>query len=797
MPKPLCFLLLLCLAHLGVSAQTFRGIVTDTAGKPLAFATIKLGDTRQGLMADLKGLFQVKVHAGFSFVTVSHLGYKTRKVNVPPGGNDEPMIIELESSPGNLEEVVVKSNYSKTRRILNAALANRNKNNPEKYEWYQCHIYYKTLVDGGPDSSLVKDSADRAEIQAMKESQHLFITETYSRRTWERPQKLQEEVLGSRIAGFKKAWFSSLVTDVLPFHAYDDFLKLNGKDYHNPLSNGLFQRFDFRLEDEILQGTDTVWHFSFVPKKNTEQMSGSLFISSNRFAITNLKAEHYDKDLKRKVGVEQQYRFQHDRWFPHQLNYFIKWERIFGETVDLELTGTSLIDSVSFVKQENFKFDKAHTTKVIPGADELSDTAWVGLRPAALTRKENRTYEIIDSIGEEVKFDRLPSLVEKLAEGFLPAGKVDIDLQKIYSYNRYEKHRLGFGVRTSDRISRRFSIGGWFGYGTGDRDWKYGAWAELYADRYKEFVFRVAYKTDLQDPGRLQVNRELDKNFLRRFLLGRVDKIESYSLDINKRLGYWQTGLSFSVETITPQYEYALEHSGKTFKHFNTKELTLNLRYAFAERMSPMLGKYYSAGSKYPIAYGKIRFGEVDNDQNKYIHAVGAVKWQKHINRFGNEQFLLMAGGVFSRKPMPLSKLFAGNGFLLEDNALYVFGGMQTMLPYQYYADRFLNFYWTHDFDFRFYRLKIGRKFSSTPSLGLGYNVLWGTLKDTAAHKFVRFSVPDPAYHEGGVMLNRLLRMQFVGLYYINFNAGYFYHLNRHNGEGRNGRFVFGLGVDL
>jgi hypothetical protein len=777
--------------------QSVSGTVTDTSGKPLAFATIKLGDTKQGLMADLKGKFQVKLNGNYSFITISHLGYKTQKIDLGNTNNNEQLAIRLEPSPANLEEVVVKSTSSKTKRILNTALANRNRNNPDKYDWYQCHVYYKTIVDGGPDSTMILDSADRADLKDFKESQHLFITETYSRRTWERPEKLQEEVLGSRIAGFKKAWFSSLVTDVLPFHAYNDYLNLNKKDYHNPLSNGLYQRFDFRLEDEILQGKDTIWHFSFTPKKNTDHLSGSLFISSNLFAITNLKAEHYDTELKRAVGVEQQYSFEQGRWFPQQLNYFIRWERIFGQPVELSMAGTSLIDSVSFEKDKRFRFDKAHTTKLLPGADELKDTAWTSLRPAPLSKKEDRTYEVIDSIGDAGNFDRMPTLMEKLASGYFPAGAIDIDLQRIYSFNKYENNRLGFGFRTSDKISKRFSIGGWAGYGTGDKSWKYGGWAEVYADKYKEFVFRAGYKNDLQDPGRLQINPQLDKNFLRKFLLGRVDKIESYSFEMNNRLGYWQTGIGFSAEKITPQYSYSLDHSGKSWTSFNVKEISLSLRYAFAERMSPMLGKYYSTGSKYPIVYSKIRLGTVDNDDNGYIHAVAAVKWQKHINRWGNEQFLLMGGGAFSKKPLPLSKLFAGNGFLLEDNALYVFGGMQTMLPYQYYSDRFINFYWKHDFDFKFYHLKISRKFSSTPSLALGYNILWGQLRDTGAHKFVQFSVPDPAYHEAGALLNRLFRMKFLGLYYINFNAGYFYHLKGRFDHKQNGRFVFGLGIDL
>lgn len=801
MPKhlyTLTSLLFICIIQ--SKAQTIEGTITDSTGKPLAFATIKFGDTRQGIMADLKGKFHLRLNTAYQFITISHLGYKTRRIEVAEFTPGKSMDIELEFSAAELGEVVIKSTTNKIKRILGSALNNRNKNNPDKYDWYQCNVYYKMVLDGWPDSTIQgMDSADWKDTKALIESQHFFMTETFSRRTWERPQKLQEEVLGTRISGFKKAWFSSLVTDILPFHGYSDFLQLNGKDYHNPLSSGLYQRFDFRLEDEILQGTDTVWHISFIPKKkNSEMLSGSLYIHSNMFALSNLKAQHYDSSLSRAVGIEQQYQRVNDKWFPQQLNYFIRWDKIAGEPVHLAMTGTSMIDSVTFEKDKKFRFDKAHTTKIKPGADELSDTAWQALRNTPLNKKEIRTYEWMDSLGAAEGFDKFPTLAEKLVQGFIPWGKhVEIDIQRLYSYNRYEKHRLGFGLRTSDKILKRFTVGGWFGYGTNDKNWKYGASAEFYADKYKEFVFKFNYRNDLQDPGRLQVNKELDRNFLRRFLLGRVDNIRSYSFEMSKRLGYWQMALGFNAEEILPQYNYTFSHDGKSWNNFTTKEIILNLRYAYAERMSPLLGKYYSSGSRYPILYSKIRFGEINTNKTMYIHAIAALKWQTHINGVGKEQFLILAGGTFSKQPLPLSKLFAGNGFQIDKNAVFVFGGMQTMLPYEYYSDRFINFYWKHDFDWRFYNLKLTRKLSSAPSLSLGYNLLVGSLKNREAHQHVSFSVPDNAYHETGFMLNRIIRTSFLNMYHINFNAGYYYHVKGDFNLKQNGRFVFGLGADL
>lgn len=797
MPKQLLPLLVAFFCLNSAAAQVLEGVVKDSSGKSLPFATIKFGNTKQGMMADLNGRFSLNTGAPYEYILISYLGYKTKRVNL--GDIKSPFEVILEITDADLEAVVITSSTSKIRRIISAAMGNRNRNNPDKYDWYRCNVYYKTTMDFVPvDSTLSKDTtAESRRMREMLAQQHMFITETYSKRSWERPQKLQEDVIASRISGFKKAWFTTLVTDVLPFHGYSDFLNFNGKDYHSPLSPGNFQRFRFRIEDEILQGKDTVWLISFKPRKDREHLSGSLYIHSKHFAIAHLIAQHHDTLLNRTVGVEQQYQYISDKWFPQQLNYFVHWKNLFGAPQSFYMKGTSLVDSVSFVKEQGFRFDKAHTTRVRPGAEAVADSTWRAIRPTQLVNKELRTYEFLDSLGDKHNFDRLPKLAEKYSEGLWPLGFADLDLQRIYSFNNFEKHRLGVGLKTNDRISRHFRLGGWFGYGTGDKNWKYGVSAEIYADRYKEFVFSGYYRHDIQDPGRLQINEELDKNFLRRFLLGRVDLVTTWGAELSKKMGYWKIGLGLNIEKISPQYQYALVHSGKSWNQFETREIVVNLRYAYAERTSPLFGRYFSSGTKYPVLYSKIRLGEIANTGNRYAQAVAAVKWQKHINRFGNERFLLTGGLALSRQPLPLSKLFAGNGFRIDDNAFYSFGGMLTMLPYEYYADRFVNFHWKHDFDFKFYQAKLGRGLQSSPALSLGYNVLWGQLKDRPAHQFATFLVPDPAYHEAGAMINRLLRVKFMGLYHLNLNLGYFYHFNGRFSHKDNGRIVFGLGFDL
>lgn len=784
-----------------LAQRMLTGVVTDArTAQPLPFATIKTGKHGQGIVADLNGAFKLQQDQGSIDIEVNYLGYETLRRTV----NTATDTLWLQMMPviSSFNEVVIRPPKEKIRRILNSAIDHRNEHNPEKYDWYRCHVYYKMLADAVfPDSLLKKDSA--RDIREFLASQHLLMSETYSIRTWKRPQKLQEEIIGSRFSGFKKSLFNGLVTDMLPFHAYSDYLVLNGKEYHNPVSKGFGLRYQFALEDEFLQGSDTTWLLSFRPRNGTSGLSGKLYISSDGFPITHLIANAYDSNLVREVRLEQQYTKINGRWFPNQLNYIFNWQ-VKGDKANTNvlMKGTSLIDSVSFDELRSFRFDKVHTVKLQRGADELDDKSWMTLRPVPLNGKEQKTYVVMDSlIGSTPIASYLPYL-DKLIQLKIPWKFVDFDLKRLIRNNSFEKYRLGLGIQTNEQLIPWLSIGGWAGYGFGDIKWKYGGFAEFYLDEYRESVFSLRYDRDLRDPGRLELHPDLNKNYLRAWLMQRADQLSTYSVSLKKQISYWQLKLEGKYEEIRPQYEYALRAAdGRDYRTFNATEASLSVRYAYAERSAPLFGRYYRTGTKYPILYGRITSGKLESgDYNTtYTQLLGAISWQRHINRLGSERLLVMGGKSWSDRSLPVSRLFSGNGLRRgDDYNLYSFGTLITATPYALYSDAFAALYWKHDFDWHLYYYNPKNQLiGSVPYLSLVHNVMYGTMKDRNAQLAVAFDVPDNAWHESGLIVNDVLRVKYMDLYYLTLNAGYCYHWTSGPWDKKNGTVVFGLGIAL
>ncbi len=813
MIRRLLYLLCLCSTVISFPLQSFgqaikyAKIIDAATKEPVPFATIKYGLNGYGIIADLNGRFEIPKEV--NSIEVSSMGYQTKNVDLPL--NNE--IIRLLPDAKALQEIIVKPPTEKIRRIINNAIANKPNNNPDKYEQYRCSVYYKMVVDVVLHDTSKKDtSADTRELLHFLDNNHLLMNETFSKRTWKKPQRLQEDVIATRFSGLKKSAFTSLVTDVLPFHAYTDYLTLNGKDYHNPVSRGHEQYYRFGLVNEILQGTDTIWTLSFKPKgNNANDLAGTVNISSNKYAITHIIARANDTMLRLNVRIEQEYTLLHadnnsTKWFPKHLNYIIDWQLQGNKTpTTMRMCGNSLIDSVSWVVDDNFKFDKTHTVRLKDRADQLNDTTWNQIRPIALNAKEASTYHVIDSIGAEFKFDKYMSYLTKLPEGKIPVGIWDFDIARLFSYNAFEKVRLGMGIQTNEHLVKWLSLGGWAGYGFGDTHWKYGAFAEIYAGKYRDFKLTAGYTDDITDPGRLNISPDLDKNYLKSYLLQRVDKTQTWYVNAKWRKNYWTFTLGGMQQQIMPQYKYALRYNNAELKTFEVQEGSLSWRYAYAERTAPIFGSYYSIGSKYPIVYGRVIAGKLNSNslQSTYYQAVMAIAWHKHFNRIGYEHILVEGGKSWSDKSLPLSKLFAGNGFKYNSESnlsLYTFGGMMTIYPYDFYSDQFINVVYRHDFDWKLYKLETnGSSLSSAPNICLQYNMLYGGLSNAYEHELVTFKTPQNPYNEAGMLLNNLVRLRYLNLYYLTFNMGYFYHIEdlKANYNAKNGRFVFGLGIEF
>ncbi len=785
-----------------VYAQTraqVNGVVQDAqTGKGIPFASVRMLPGNTGTVADLAGNFTLSISGNIRSLEVSSIGYQTK--TLPFSGKEAPLLLRLQpAKEAELAEVKIGSPMKKIRRLLNAALAHRDRHNPEKHPEYQCSVYYKMIADMNMAGLAGQDSALQKKIEHFQQTQHLLIAETYSRRSHRRPASLQEDILATRVSGLSSPAFTNLITDVLPFQIQSDFIKLGQMDYPNPVAKGYESRYYFCLVEELQNGNDTVWIIQYRPRKNVRGLQGQISLNSDGYVVSQMIAEARDTALNQSTRIDIQYAQNNGQWFPEKLNYRMEWRNFGGQAQDISISGNSRIDSVSFALPKGFRFDKAHTARLTPDAVKNNDSDWHPIRPEPLSAKDTQTYHVIDSFSNSLPTDNIVRFASALPQGKFPVGKFDVNLTRVYSYNAFEGTRLGLGLQTSDKITKRGTAGLWGGYGLKDKRWKYGGFAELFFDDFQEQVLRISYDRDLRDPGRVYLDKTLESDYIRQYLIQRADLSEKATLQLRNRMGYLSTETEFSLEKTRPLYAYRFLPFADSNVAIRSQEITLRTRYAFGEKRAYSFGTYLPIDTRYPILYmnltgGRLKPEKADGTtgvENRYLQLTGGIEFRKHLNRLGMERILLMGGKSFSDAPLPLSRLFAARGYRLDYFAAFTFGNFYTLRPYDLYNDIFVSLHFRHHFDFHFFKTTF-----SYPSLSVGYNGIWGQLGHAQLHQYVQLRDASQGYHEAGLALHDLLRYRVMGLAYINLHAGYYAPLQGRDFY-KNGCAVLGLDLGL
>ena len=812
--KLLFFVTLLCASILANSQETLKGVVVDSISRqPLPFATVQTDNGQQTIISGIDGRFFISLKLPQSLL-FSYSGHTAKTILSSAIKSSDTVF--LAPSINTLEAVVIRPQQDKISRIINAVIEAKPLNNPDRYGRYECRVYYKMIVDikpfgnynmdsirhrqdsvrsartskKKPKASAAKDTA-RSQLPFTLPS-HLFMTETYSKRLYKRPAQVQELVVASKVSGISKTYFANVVTDVLPFHVYSDYIPLNGIDFSNPIAKGWQSRYRFLLENEIVTGHDTLYILRYKARRGISfnSLEGLVYITTAGYAVTHFTgASNAADSANRFVKFEHIYSRVDGKWFPQELNYTFGIRRMPAPYTQLVWSGHSQIDSVSFVPTTLQKFDKAHPLKFGDSVDLHTDVDWRHFRRDTLSLEERNTYKNIDSLMKATPMKSFVLFSLRLATGRIPVGPLDVDISRLAAANQYEGTRLGLGLYTNNKVSKYYSVGGWFGYGFTDKASKYGGSFTLFPKGDKETSLSFSFQKNYRLTGSATVHPEVSESVLQNWLLQQIDEVKEYTIAANIKPGYWELRPSFT-RTETGPLHYYFQLDGKPVTAFTAQEAGIGLRYAYAEKRVPFFDYYLPTGTRYPVAYANVSYGEMQAGERRtrYYRALAAVTFTKHINRWGADRFKLEAGVIHStgNGPLPRSLLLAANGFRRSGINFYSWGGFMTLHPFDFYSDRYVQLFYKHDLDKNFWSLRW-----SKPYLSLAHNIVYGSLQavnESANNGLQSFS---KGYHESGLVFNRLLRFN-IGFADAGLNAGMYHHWSSGNWQD-NSVWVIGL----
>lgn len=789
--RPVLFVLAWALPLLAAAQHAVTGRVVDAATKePLAFVPFVVEGSRQGTTSDIDGRFTLNVPHLPVVLRASYVGYEPALVTIAGG---QPVTVLLKSAITELQAVRITYTESPANRIIRRAYANRKANDGLRGRSYRYTSYSKTVFDAVRDSArqaptgtvepdtsaaLPADTAQQdsgaAKFMRIIKEQHLFMIESATRKSFIPPASAKETVLAMRVSGLKDPGMLALAAQTETFSIYAPQIDIGEKSYLGPIGPGSTAKYLFVLEDTLYQGRDSVYVISYRPRTGTkfDGLQGLLYINTNGYAVQSVTAEPVEK-AGMGIRFQQQYKrlptaSGDSAWFPVQLNSFIYLNNISVNGLHVVGEGRTYLKDI--------QLDPGIPRKEVRGpevvVDKLglrkSEDYWDSLRTEPLGKKDLRTYAMIDSLGQAENLDRKVKFFGALASGRWPIGPVDLRLDQLLAYNRYEGFRLGAGMATNDRVSRYASLGGYFAYGFGDKQWKYGGDLTIKPWYGRDLRLLLAYENDVAETGGVAFERKaplLGTESYRMLFVDRMDRIERFSGKFLFRAGsslkVWiGTGRALRVNTMGYNYVQRVDDAITLRQSsFLTGALTLDLRWAFREKLARLPGGEVPLGSKYPVVYVhamQAQKGLWAGEWNTW-RVDAMVEKSFKIRLLGELSLRLLGGMADAEAPMPFLYNLRGT----YDRSLPVAGAnvFETMRPDEFLADRYATFHLKHSFG---NLLVKGKHFRPRPAIAS--SVAIGGLRHPENHQGLSFTPLREPYLESGLLIENLLRSGFTSL---------------------------------
>ncbi|WP_034057903.1 DUF5686 and carboxypeptidase regulatory-like domain-containing protein [Lacinutrix jangbogonensis] len=689
-------LLIIAFAISSFAFSQITGNVTSITGETLPFVSVYLNNTYTGTTTNEEGNYTLDFQkTGEYTIVFQYLGFKTLKKTVSISAFPYVLDAELIEENISLSEVVINSEENPANQIIRNTIAKR-KEVLEKLSEYKANFYSRGLIKivDAPEKLFGQEVGDLDGALDSTRTGIIYLSETISKLEYQKPRRLKEKILASKVSGDASGFSFNNATDV-NYNFYNNTFNL-GNTAISPIADYAFNYYRYKLEGVFYDDNNNLINKILItPKRdNDAAFSGYIYIVEDQWLIYAIDVSISGK----RTGI-----------LPVDL-LTLKQSFSYSETDDIWALITQTIDFkygfFGFKGEGRFtavysdydftpEFDTKNFTREILSFEENSNKKdslfWDAKRPVPLTVEESTDYVKKDSIQlvrESKPFlDSIDQKNNRFKLGNIIGGysyqnshknyrfSIDSPLEKI-TFNTVQGWNGSVGMRYTknyDDYKRYLSLSGNVNYGEAD-DRLRGTIAARFRfnpinNRYISLSGGI--KTEQFNSSNPISNVEnlvstlfFEDNYIklydRSFVQGQYFQEVFNGFRLNSTLGFERRKALFNTtdyvtinekgDTYTsnnPQNE--TDFTSQPFKTHNIARLNVNATINFAQDyLSYPDGKYNVPNSKFPTLYIGYEKGFTATHSNYNFDQFKA-RLRQRINVGNKGEFAYnLLGGVFS-----------------------------------------------------------------------------------------------------------------------------------------------------
>lgn len=768
---------------------------------PVAFAKVVYND--ESIYTDWEGKFCFEYKNDGKPLVIFYKTYLKKTYYLPE--NKKELLIKMTKTESTSAEEIYSEN--KVNSIIKKVSENRKINQIEKALGdFEYKNYEQLTFTANPDSisekidtiykknwlgkKKIKLDSTNYKFKRFIETHHIYQTEKVNQ-IQHNKKGTKETVIASRMAGFKKPIYEYLGLDLVPYNLYDSKLVIFEVPVKNPISADGRKNFVFKLLDTVTVENRKAYRIYFQPKNiKSSNLRGLLFVDAENYGIAKAFYRIYGV-----VNFNATYTFKflnnEKLWFPDKRTFtIVKGNNdediaILGGTIKFASTVNDRIKNDAsdniYLKLESKPFDvKVNTQsdfknkyiKIDVPESGLSkpESYWKTFSKDSLDIRKATTYTSLDSISQAEKIENKIVFGRKIFNGYLPISMVDLDLRSLIKFNNWEGFRLGIGGITNDKLSKKYKVGGYVGYGLKDEKWKFGLLGSYALERKTNTWISGSYSDDLSEIGQILFytqSRRFKIYDPRPFNVPTFYNNKMYSLFLEtKYIPKTESYFAVSRNNITPLFEYVFTNNDTDYTKYVITQAVASFQWnPFSEYMQTSDGRIEinKRFPKFNLQVTKALKNVFDSDFDfTKIDCRGSYDIPYLSGQLTSIVF--QAGLGFG--DIPITHLYSVAPNNLERNSFLKrvnFAGknsFETMFYNEFFSNNYAVLHLRHSFD----RIKIS--YSIKPVLSVVTRMAIGSLEAKYKHFGRNFNTLEKGYFESGIELNKAFKGLGLGFYY-------------------------------
>ncbi len=386
-----------------IGSSQIKGVVTDEKGETLPSVTVLIENSYNNTTTNEKGLYDLNVkNAGKYTVVFQYLGFKTKKVTIDIVTFPYKLDVKLSEEKYTLDEVSISSKEDPAKQIIRNAIASK-KANSEKMVKYNADFYSRGIfrIKDAPKKIMGQDVGDFEGALDSTRTGILYLSETVSKLSFQKPDKMKETILASKVSG-KDNGFSFNNAANVDFDFYENYLPFQ-INVISPINDNAFAYYKFKIEGSFFnEDKQQITKIKVIPRRDSEPVvEGYIYIVDDSWAIyavdVNLKGYRMQTPAIDNLVLKQNFNYN-------------KTDAIWTKnTQSLEFVagifGFNVTGKFTYV-YSNFEFEPQFTKKTFTAevltfekdANKKENSFWNTIRPIPLTDEESTDYIKKDSI---------------------------------------------------------------------------------------------------------------------------------------------------------------------------------------------------------------------------------------------------------------------------------------------------------------------------------------------------------------------------------------------------------------